>query len=161
MDPERAAAPKSKPLVIPAIVAVVAGGIVIAVATSGGSREPATLQPAASASDEQKLVEEVPVELGKKLFAIKGCNACHTIDGRLAVGPTFAGAWGRDVEIVGGAIVKFDEAYFRESIEAPNAKVRMGFIAAHPPNQDKLTEVQMRALVAYARSLAGVAVRPR
>lgn len=67
------------------------------------------------------------VEQGEDLVQKFGCTACHSLDGSPAVGPTFKGLFGRTTKLQGGGSVTVDEAYVRESILDPDAKVVAGF----------------------------------
>ena len=89
--------------------------------------------------------------LGEKLFAEKGCSACHTVDGSPGVGPTLKAVWGRTESLAAGPAVKVDENYLRESIVAPGAKVVAGFDDVMPPMP--LEEREIQALIAYIQSL--------
>jgi len=53
--------------------------------------------------------------------------------------------------------VKVDEAYIRESILTPLAKVVKGFPPAMPTFGGQLTEEQVMSLVAYVKSLSNAA----
>lgn len=91
-------------------------------------------------------------ENGKKLFEQLACNNCHKEDnsGR---GPTLVGLFGKQVQLAGGAAVKADEAYFRESILQPQAKIVSGFEPVMPTFQGLVTEEQVVQLVEYVKSL--------
>ncbi len=56
-----------------------------------------------------------------------GCVGCHSIDGTPGVGPTWQGLLGRQEQMTDGTTVTADEAYIRESILNPNAKIVNGF----------------------------------
>ena len=76
---------------------------------------------------------------------------------RMSVGPTFAGAWGKQVPLSNGSSVVFDDNYFRESMLAPNAKIRLGYPAAQPSFEGKLTEKEIEGLTVYVKSLGSIA----
>src|SRR5204862_180916 len=62
---------------------------------------------------------------GYQLFLSLGCATCHT--GRSdARGPRLQGLFGTDVLLEGGRRVVADEAYVRESIVDPKAKIVLG-----------------------------------
>jgi len=84
------------------------------------------------------------------------CLACHTIDGSQAVGPTWKGLYGSEVELEDGSTVVADAAYLMESIKDPNAKIVKGFPAgAMPPYGSILSDENIADLVAYIETLAG------
>jgi cytochrome c oxidase subunit II len=94
-----------------------------------------------------------PVAAGAKLFQDLVCNTCHTGDtqGR---GPVLNGVYGKPVQLQGGGTVIADDAYIRESIMNPQAKIVAGFQPAMPTFQGLVTEEQLLQLIAYVRSLS-------
>ncbi|WP_075087796.1 c-type cytochrome [Verrucomicrobium spinosum] len=65
------------------------------------------------------------VEEGFKLYQMIGCMACHSTDGSVVgkVGPSWKGLFGSDRMLKDGNKTLADEAYLRESILNPSAKV--------------------------------------
>jgi len=61
--------------------------------------------------------------------------------------------YGTDVQLEGGGHVKFDEAYVRESIINPNAKIVKGYPSVMPTYRGEISEEQILDLIAYIRSL--------
>jgi cytochrome c oxidase subunit 2 len=57
-----------------------------------------------------------------------------------------------------GSTVTADEAYIRESILQPNAKIVAGYQPLMPTFQGQLTEEQILALIAYTKSLQSLPV---
>ena len=103
---------------------------------------------------------ESPVAAGEKLFQGLACNTCH-MPGPEGRGPVLMDLFGHDVELQGGAKVVADEAYIRESIVQPGAKIVAGYQPVMPPFQGMVTEEQLLQLIAYVRSLKGTAGPPR
>jgi cytochrome c oxidase subunit 2 len=95
--------------------------------------------------------DEPPTAAGARLFVSYGCLQCH---GQVA--PTLAGLYGRRVLLSDGTTVVADDAYIRESIVAPAAKIVAGYAPAMPSYQGRLSEEQLLDLVAYVRSLGAV-----
>ena len=93
---------------------------------------------------------------GEKLFEGLACNNCHHADssGRC---PTLVGLFGKTVQLAGGGMVKADEAYIRESILQPQAKVVAGFQPIMPTFQGLVTEEDVLRLVEYIKSLGAKA----
>ena len=60
---------------------------------------------------------------------------------------------GKNETLIDGSSVLVDEAYLRESIVNPNAKVVKGYAPIMPPAQ--LTDDQLDALMAYLKSTSG------
>jgi cytochrome c oxidase subunit II len=100
-----------------------------------------------------------PSAAGEKLFTSLACVTCHSGDAA-SRGPNLAGVFGRQVELQGGGKVVADEAYLRESIVNPQAKVVAGFPPIMPPFQGMVSEEQLLQLIAYLKSLKGPAAQP-
>lgn len=99
---------------------------------------------------------ETPVQAGQRLFSELGCIACHgAVAG--ALGPSLNGVFGHEVALADGTKVVADEAYVRESILTPMAKVVAGYAPVMPPFQGVVNETQLDQLVAYVKSLGTVA----
>jgi cytochrome c oxidase subunit 2 len=91
---------------------------------------------------------------GKELFTQNGCATCHLLDqqGRC---PILRGLYNKPVQLADGRTVLADDAYLRESILQPNAKIVAGFEPNIMPNfQGQLSEEQVIQLIAYIKSLA-------
>ena len=96
-------------------------------------------------------------EGGAKLFASLACNTCHRPDAQ-GRGPVLDGLFGRTVKLQSGETVTADEAYLRESILNPSAKVTAGFQPIMPTFQGLVTEEQLLELIEYIKSLQTGAV---
>jgi cytochrome c oxidase subunit 2 len=89
---------------------------------------------------------------GEKLFQDLACNTCHRSDSG-ARGPDLAGIFGSQVTLQAGQKLVADEAYIRESILNPQAKLVMGFQPIMPTFQGQVSEEGLMSLVAYIKSL--------
>ncbi len=89
---------------------------------------------------------------GGKLFQDLACITCHRADSQ-GRGPNLAGLFGAPVVLADGAKVTANEAYIRESIVSPSAKVVLGFQPIMPTFQGLVSEEQLIALVEYVKSL--------
>ena len=89
-------------------------------------------------------------ETGAQLFQQKPCAACHAIDGGSRSGPALNGLYGRTVQLTDGTTITADEAYIRESILDPAAKVVMGY---NPMPPIGVTEDEANHLVAFIMTL--------
>jgi cytochrome c oxidase subunit 2 len=96
---------------------------------------------------------------GGKLFADLACNTCHRADtqGR---GPVLEGLFGRTVALQSGETVTADEAYIRESILTPSAKIVAGFQPIMPTFQGLVSEEQLLELIEYVKSLKSQQEQP-
>jgi cytochrome c oxidase subunit 2 len=91
-------------------------------------------------------------EGGAKLFASLACNTCHRPDAQ-GRGPVLEGLFGKTVTLQSGERVIADEAYVRESILNPSAKITAGFQPIMPTFQGLVTEEQLLELIEYVKSL--------
>ena len=92
---------------------------------------------------------------GAKLFADLACNTCHRPDAQ-GRGPVLEGLFGGTAALHNGETVTVDEAYVRESILTPSAKITAGFQPIMPTFQGLVTEEQLLELVEYIKSLKGL-----
>ena len=87
-----------------------------------------------------------------KLFADLACNTCHRpfAQGR---GPVLNGLFGRTIPLEGGGSVTADEAYIRESIVNPGARITASFQPIMPTYQGVVSEEGLLQLIEYVKSL--------
>jgi cytochrome c oxidase subunit 2 len=97
---------------------------------------------------------------GHRLFMSLGCAECHSglSDAR---GPRLEGLFGTEVKLQDGSSVVADEAYIRESILDPRAKLVSGFQPLMPSFRGRLSEEDLVLLVAYVKSLGAAEGRAR
>jgi cytochrome c oxidase subunit II len=98
-------------------------------------------------------------ESGQKLFTELACSNCHKADGNGRC-PSLVGLYGKTVSLAGGGKVTADEAYIRESILRPTAKVVAGYQPMMPTFQGLVTEEGVVQLVEYIKSMGSVSVVP-
>ncbi len=99
-------------------------------------------------------------EQGKALFEQNGCSTCHLLNeqGRC---PILRNIYMKPVQLNDGRTVIADDAYLRESILQPNAKIVNGFDANVMPNfQGQLSEENVIQLIAYIKSLTANTTTP-
>ena len=95
-----------------------------------------------------------PAELGAKLAQDKGCVACHSADGSVAIGPSFKNLWGKQEEMADGSTQLVDANYIREHIEYPDKGSGVkGFPRVMPSFRGLLTEQEIMAIIEYIKSL--------
>ena len=94
-------------------------------------------------------------KLGLQIATANGCVACHTPNGQVSVGPTWKGVFDSNRELVSGSPVKADDAYLKESILNPNAKIVKGFLPNLMPATfaTTLKPEQIDQLIAYIKTL--------
>lgn len=94
-------------------------------------------------------ITEASADAGALLYTAKGCNACHSLDGTPLAGPTFKGLIGK-TEATNAGDVKVDDAYLKESIQNPAAKIVNGFPPIMPPLG--LTDLETESLILFIKS---------
>jgi len=82
-----------------------------------------------------------------------GCLACHSVESSGQFGPTWKGLLGRKRELVGGFAVTADDAYLRESILEPAAKIVLGYETSMPSYAGSLQPAEVESLVLFIKSL--------
>jgi cytochrome c oxidase subunit II len=94
---------------------------------------------------------------GQKQFAQLGCATCHLLDtqGRC---PNLRNIYNKPVQLNNGQTVIADDAYLRESILNPNAKIVSGFEPNVMPNfKGQISEEGVIQLISYVKSLSSSA----
>jgi cytochrome c oxidase subunit II len=94
-----------------------------------------------------------PAAAGQQLFQSLGCSSCHGANGEGGRGPVLAGVFGQKTQLDNGQSQTVDEAYIRESILNPQAKIVAGFGPIMPTFQGQVSEDQLVQLVAFIKSL--------
>jgi len=97
------------------------------------------------------------VASGEELFVTKSCNTCHRPD-TTARAPMLWGLFGKTVAFHDGRTTVADEAYIRESILNPAAKVVSGYQPIMPTYRGQLSEEEIIQLIRYIQSLKPNAV---
>jgi glucose/arabinose dehydrogenase/cytochrome c2 len=99
------------------------------------------------------------VEEGQRLYKAYGCVACHAIDDSslTKLGPTWKGLYGSERRFAGGLVrVTADEAYLRQSILEPGAKIVEGYERGEvsmPSYAGVFSEAQVQSLILFIKSL--------
>ncbi len=94
------------------------------------------------------------VEMGEKLFSQYGCVTCHLMDNQGRC-PSLRNVFGHPVQLDDGRTVLADEAYVRESILNPNAKIVKGYKRdIMPVFQGQISEEGLLQLIVYLKSLS-------
>ena len=89
---------------------------------------------------------------GERLFEQYACHTCHKMDGT-GRGPSLSGLFGKTVALEGGGTAVVNEAYIRESILNPSAKVMAGYKPIMPTFKGQISEEGIIQLIAYIKSL--------
>jgi cytochrome c oxidase subunit 2 len=91
---------------------------------------------------------------GQQLYQTVGCASCHGNNGEGGRGPALLGVFSSNVQLSTGQTIRADEAYIRESILNPQAKLASGFGPIMPTFQGVFNEEQIVQLLAYVKSLS-------
>lgn len=91
-------------------------------------------------------------EAGGRLFQAIGCQTCHSPTSGER-GPDLAGVYGSEQALKGGRRALVTDAYLRESILNPNAKLTEGYEPLMPSFQGQISEEDLLQIIAYIRSL--------
>lgn len=124
-------------------------------ATATATPSPTATRTPSPTATPQPTSEADLVARGQELAREHGCAVCHSQDGGPGQGPTWKGLYGRLETLADGSQVLVDEAYLRESILDPNAKI----VAGYPPDlmpqnfAQKLSAEDLAALIALIKSL--------
>jgi len=95
---------------------------------------------------------ESPAAAGLRLFQQFGCIGCHLPDGK-GRAPSLVGLFGKKVTLATKQTVIADEAYIRESIVDPQAKIAAGYEPVMPTFKGLITEDGLAQIIAYIKSL--------
>jgi cytochrome c oxidase subunit 2 len=131
-------------------------GVIEFIKTLDGSAPVAAPKAEEKKVDAAQLAAMSPADRGKALFQDMGnlCATCHSIDGSQLACPTLKGIYGTKIPLEGGSEVVGDEAYIKESILKPHAKLHKGYGPVMPAiYEGKFTEAQLNDLVEYIKSL--------
>ncbi len=95
--------------------------------------------------------------LGRQIIESKGCLACHSLDGRQLVGPTYKDAWGSTVNVVTNGRARqipYDAEYVKRSIYDPDYDIHEGFRPGQMLSyQDEISEQQIEYIIEFIKTL--------
>lgn len=110
--------------------------------------------PAPTASPDPASAALDPAAHGAQLVKDNGCTACHAIDDKRLVGPGWGGLYNSRVSLLDGSTVTADDAYLRESIRQPDARIVAGYPkSVMPAYGTLLKDDDIDAMVAYLHTL--------
>ena len=97
--------------------------------------------------------QQSPAVAGQQIYETLGCVSCHGAAGEGGRGPALEGIFGKPVFLNNGQSIIADEAYIRESIVNPQAKLVNGFGPIMPTFQGQVSEEQLLQILAFIKSL--------
>ncbi|MDX9849612.1 MAG: cytochrome c oxidase subunit II [Anaerolineaceae bacterium] len=100
-------------------------------------------------------IPQDPVSLGERLAKNNGCFACHSLDGKDGVGPTWMGLYGSEKTLVSGEKIMVDEEYLHQSIVNPNSQIVLGYPANVMAQNyaEVFTDEDLNNMIAFIKSL--------
>jgi cytochrome c oxidase subunit 2 len=101
---------------------------------------------------EAQAAAQTPESRGEAFIAQNACSACHSIDGSTGIGPTWKGLYGSQVDLSDGTTVLADDAYIKEAILQPQAKIVSGFETVLMPTF-QFTDEQIADIIAYMKTI--------
>jgi len=81
------------------------------------------------------------------------CNACHSVDGTLKLGPTLKNQFGKEILHTDGTVMIIDVAYIRESLMDPLKHIAEGYTPIMPSYKPVLKDEDVENLIAYIKAL--------
>ena len=94
-----------------------------------------------------------PAFKGQKLFIDMACNACHSVDGSLKLGPTIKSQYGKNIRHTDGSVVIIDDQYIRESLIYPLKYIAEGYTPIMPSYKLVLNDEDIENIIAYIKAL--------
>jgi cytochrome c oxidase subunit II len=89
---------------------------------------------------------------GYKVLDANLCLACHSVDGQPGIGPTLKGVYGQAQKLRDGSTAVVDDAFIRQKILQPDAKMVAGEFEQQMPKSD-LTAEEIEQVVDYLKTL--------
>ena len=81
------------------------------------------------------------------------CNACHSVDGTLKLGPTLKNQFGKEILHTDGTVMKINVDYIRESLIDPLKHIAEGYTPIMPSYKPVLKDEDIENLIAYIKAL--------
>lgn len=97
-------------------------------------------------SREEEYAKASPAERGWMLIEDNGCQSCHQ-PGNVLRAPELKNLFGSEVTLSNGQKLIIDEAYIREAILEPDAKISAGYQAVMPSFRTRLTDAELSDIV--------------
>ena len=104
-------------------------------------------------SKSNKFTPGSPQYEGQDIFVRMACNACHSVDGSLKLGPTIKSQYGKNIRHTDGSVVIIDEQYIRESLVDPLKYIAEGYTPIMPSYKPVLSDEDIENLIAYIKAL--------
>ena len=96
-------------------------------------------------------VGELPTDRRYQLLEAKECMSCHSLTADADLSPSFKGIYGRREKMSDGSMITVDDAYLRESILHPGAKLVDGYDDLMPV--PTLTDQEVDEMIEYLKTI--------
>jgi cytochrome c oxidase subunit 2 len=90
-------------------------------------------------------------DAGYRLLEAKECLSCHSMTADADLAPSFKGIYGRTQKLHDGSVITIDEAYLRESIVHPSAKLVNGYDDLMP--EPTVTKEEVEQMIQYLKTI--------
>ena len=104
-------------------------------------------------SKSNEFTYDSPEYKGQDIFVRMACNACHSVDGSLKLGPTIKSQYGKNIRHTDGSVIIIDDQYIRESLIDPLKYIAEGYTPIMPSYRPVLTDEDIENLIAYIKAL--------
>ena len=94
-----------------------------------------------------------PEGKGLDIFNRMACNACHSVDGSLKLGPTIKSQYGKEILHTDGTVMTINDDYIRESLLNPLKHIAEGYTPIMPSYRPVLSDDDVNNLIAYIKAL--------
>ena len=94
-----------------------------------------------------------PEHKGQEVFNRMACNACHSVDGSLKLGPAIKNQYGKTIRHTDGSVVIIDDQYIRESLVDPLKYIAEGYTPIMPSYKPVLSDEDIENLIAFMKAL--------
>ena len=104
-------------------------------------------------NEPDSFAEDSPESKGLDLFNRMACNACHSVDGSLKLGPTIKNQYGKEIRHTNGSVMIINDEYILESLIDPLKHIVDGYTPIMPSYRPVLSDEDVYNLIAYIKAL--------
>jgi len=90
------------------------------------------------------------IDAGYRLLEEKECLSCHSLHADADLAPSFKGIYGKTQTLGDGSVIAIDDAYLRESIVHPSAKLVKGYDDVMPV--PTATDEEVEQMIQYLKT---------
>ena len=90
---------------------------------------------------------------GLDIFTRMACNACHSVDGTLKLGPSINNQYGKEIRHTDGTVMVINDEYIRESLTDPLKHIAEGYTPIMPSYAPVLSDQDIKHIIAYIKAI--------